>query len=202
MGRKTKKAPVTRKGISLTVWALSAAVLIVVVVAGAVYVQRHKRNREALRTVDIVKIETSKGLIVMEVYPKLMPITVTNFEDLAKSGFYDGLIWHRVENWVIQTGDPQGTGYGGSSKTIKLEVSRELKNLRGAVGMARSDAPNSASSQFYALKKDARWLDGDYAVFGKVVTGMDVVDKIEAGDKMLKVAVEPGKEGQPGAAPK
>lgn len=202
MGRKTKKAATTRRGISPPWLALLAAVLAIAVVAGAVYVQRYRRNREALGTADIVKIETSKGLVVMEVYLKLVPITVTNFEGLAESGFYDGLTWHRVEDWVIQTGDPQGTGHGGSEKTIKLEVGPELKNERGAVGMARSQDPNSASSQFYILKRDAAWLDGQYAVFGKVVSGMDVIDKIEAGDKMLKVTVEPGKEGQPSTSPK
>lgn len=138
-----------------------------------------------------IRIDTTKGTVVLELYPKLMPVTVSNFTGLAQSGFYDGLVWHRVEDWVVQTGDPQGTGYGGSGKTIKLETSPVLKNVRGAVGMARSQDPNSASSQFYILKRDASWLDGQYAVFGKVTSGMDVIDKLEKGDRMLKVSVGP-----------
>ncbi|HHY17357.1 MAG TPA: peptidylprolyl isomerase [Firmicutes bacterium] len=132
-----------------------------------------------------------QGTIVIQVYPKLMPVTVENFLDLAGSGFYDGLIWHRVENWVVQTGDPEGTGMGGSGKTIKLETNKNLKNVRGAVAMARSQARDSASSQFYVLKTDAPWLDGDYAVFGKVVSGMEIIDSLKAGDTMLRVKVEP-----------
>ncbi|MEX0975020.1 MAG: peptidylprolyl isomerase [Bacillota bacterium] len=168
-----------------------AAILLSLVVAVAFYVRR-EAAKEVSGTPDVVKIETSKGLIVMEVYPDLTPITVANFEKLANKGFYDGLIWHRVEDWVVQTGDPQGTGYGGSEETIKLEINRKLSNVRGAVGMARSADRNSASSQFYVLRRDATSLDGDYAIFGKVVTGMDVVDKVAIGDKMLKVTVEPG----------
>ncbi|MGE5416273.1 MAG: peptidylprolyl isomerase [Acidobacteriota bacterium] len=135
----------------------------------------------------IVTIQTDKGDIIIEVYPKLMPITVANFEKLVNKGFYDNLTFHRVENWVIQGGDPLGTGMGGSPDTIKLETSPQLKNIRGGVAMARSTDPNSASSQFYILKTDAAWLDGQYAVFGKVLQGMDVVDSIQQGDKMTKV---------------
>ncbi len=134
-----------------------------------------------------VTIATSRGQIVLDVYPDLMPITVANFDKLVKSGFYNGLTWHRVEGWVIQGGDPKGDGTGGSSQTIKLETNPQLNNIRGAVAMARSSDPNSASSQFYILKKDQSSLDGQYAVFGKVISGMDVVDQIQQGDKMLSV---------------
>jgi len=173
-------------------WRLGAALLALVVLAvGAAYfTQRGKK--EGVGTPDVVKIETNKGLIVMEVYPDLVPVTVKNFEGLVKSGFYDGLTWHRVEDWVVQTGDPNGDGTGGSGKTIKLEINRQLRNVRGAVGMARSQHPDSASSQFYILKTDAAWLDGGYAIFGNVIEGMDVVDRLEKGDTMLKVTVEPG----------
>ena len=196
MGRKVRKAkrtpPPRRRG-KQWVWALGIVILVFAAYKSAAYL-RERKMREALATTDIVKIETSKGLVVMEVYPKLVPVTVRNFEDLAKSGFYDGLIWHRVEDWVVQTGDPQGTGYGGSQETIKLEISPALKNLRGAVGMARSQERDSASSQFYVLKRDAQSLDGDYAIFGKVISGMEVIDEIRIGDKMLKVTVEPGQD--------
>lgn len=161
--------------------------------AGGILWYRHQSaggEEGAVDVKDTVTIETTKGTIVMELYPKLMPITVANFENLARSGFYNGLIWHRVEDWVVQTGDPQGTGMGGSGKTIKLEIAKELKNVRGAVGMARKgNDENSATSQFYILKKDARSLDGGYAVFGKVVQGMDVVDKLTTSDKMISVTV-------------
>jgi peptidyl-prolyl cis-trans isomerase B (cyclophilin B) len=134
-----------------------------------------------------VTIDTARGQIVMEVYPDLMPVTVANFDKLVKAGFYNGLTFHRVEDWVIQGGDPKGNGTGGSGQTIKLETNPQLKNVRGAVAMARSSDPNSASSQFYILKQDQSSLDGQYAVFGMVVQGMSVVDQIQIGDRMLTV---------------
>jgi len=88
---------------------------------------------------------------------------------------------------VIQGGDPKGNGSGGPGWTIPLEVSLTLKNLRGSLAMARSNAPDTAGSQFYILKKDASWLDGNYSVFGKVVEGLEVVDKIEKGDKIVSI---------------
>lgn len=169
---------------------LLVALVILAAVMTGLFAAKARRERADAQVTETVKIEMEKGTIVIEVYPKLMPVTSQNFLDLAKSGFYDGIIWHRVEDWVVQTGDPQGTGYGGSGKTIKLETNKNLKNVRGAVAMARSMDPNSASSQFYVLKTDAPWLDGDYAVFGKVVSGMEVIDSIAIGDKMLKVTVE------------
>ncbi len=137
-----------------------------------------------------VFIDTARGQIELEVYPDLMPITVANFDKLVQSGFYDGLKFHRVEDWVIQGGDPIGNGTGGPGWKIKLETSPQLKNVRGAVAMARASDPNSAGSQFYILKKDASWLDGQYAVFGKVVQGLDVVDLIQKGDLMKTVKAE------------
>jgi peptidyl-prolyl cis-trans isomerase B (cyclophilin B) len=134
-----------------------------------------------------VTIDTARGQIVMEVCPDLMPVTVANFDKLVKDGFYNGLTFHRVEDWVIQGGDPKGDGTGGSGQTIRLETNPQLKNVRGAVAMARSSDPNSASSQFYVLKKDMPSLDGQYAVFGMVVQGMDIVDQIQIGDKMTTV---------------
>ena len=144
--------------------ALLAVILLVVALT---YVQQQKDIREALSVTDTVKMETSKGTVMVEVYPKLMPVTVANFEKLVKAGFYDGLTWHRVEDWVVQTGDPTATGSGGSDETIPLEVSRVLKNVRGALGMARTNDPNSATSQFYVLKSDAEWLDGDMRCLGR-----------------------------------
>lgn len=149
------------------------------------------RRAASLGAPDRVRLSTSKGDIVLEVYPKAMPGTVANFERLVEARFYDGLTWHRVEDWVVQTGDPTGTGAGGSGQTIKFETTPLLNNVRGAVGMARKpDDLDSATSQFYILKADAPSLDGQYAVFGRVVSGMDVVDKLTTQDKILRATVE------------
>lgn len=138
----------------------------------------------------IATIETNKGIIKFELYEKETPITTKNFIELAESGFYNGLTFHRVEpGFVVQGGDPKGDGTGGSGKTIPLEIAPSLTHKKGAVGMARSQDPDSASSQFYIVLEDAKFLDKNYAVFGQVTDGMDVVEKIAVGDKMLKVTI-------------
>ncbi|HZS06963.1 MAG TPA: peptidylprolyl isomerase [Blastocatellia bacterium] len=136
-------------------------------------------------------IETNKGTIKFTLYEADAPITTANFIGLAERGFYDGLTFHRVEpGFVIQGGCPQGTGTGGSDKRIKLEVSPKLKHGEaGAVAMARSSDPNSASSQFYITLGPASFLDMNYAVFGRVTEGMDVVERIRVGDKMNSVRI-------------
>lgn len=135
-----------------------------------------------------VKIETTKGTIMVELFADV-PTTTKNFVDLVSKGFYDGLIFHRyVPDFVIQGGDPQGTGMGGSDKTIPLEITSH-KHLKGALGMARSQDPNSASSQFYICLTDVPNLDGGYAVFGRVTQGMDKVLELRQGDKMTKVTL-------------
>jgi len=127
----------------------------------------------------VAVIETSKGTMKIELYEKRAPVTTANFIKLAESGFYDGLIFHRVvDDFVIQTGDPTGTGTGGSDETIDLEIHQELTHTDGAVGMARSFAPDSATSQFYICDGAQHGLDGSYAVFGQVIEGMDVVRAI------------------------
>lgn len=124
------------------------------------------------------------GVIKLELYPDVAPITVENFTKLAGEGFYDGLIFHRVINgFMIQGGDPEGTGYGGSDTNIKGEfslngVTNNISHVRGVISMARSRSYNSASSQFFIVHKDATYLDGQYAAFGRVIEGMDVVDAI------------------------
>jgi len=139
----------------------------------------------------IATVETDKGTIKFELYEGKAPITTKNFIELVQSGFYDGLTFHRIESgFVIQGGDPNGDGTGGSGKTIQLEIHPELKHVKGAVAMARSQDPNSASSQFYITLADTPFLDGNYAVFGKVTEGMDVVESIAVGDKMNKVTVK------------
>ena len=122
--------------------------------------------------------------ILIELYPEKAPITVANFEKLVKAGFYDGLIFHRViKGFMIQGGDPEGTGMGGSDEKIKGEFARngvnnDLKHTRGVISMARSMMPNSASSQFFIVHEDSPHLDGQYAAFGKVVEGIETVDEI------------------------
>lgn len=129
----------------------------------------------------IAVVETSMGTIKLEIYEDKVPITAANFINLANSGFYDGLIFHRVvDNFVIQGGDPTGTGTGGSGTTIPLEINPELRHYDGAVGMARSSDPNSATSQFYICDGAQHSLDGSYAVFGRVIEGMEVVRAIAA----------------------
>ena len=137
-------------------------------------------------------IETSKGTIKFELYEKDAPITTSNFVGLADAHFYDGLKFHRVEpGFVIQGGCPNGTGTGSSDKKIKLEVSPALKHGdAGAVAMARSQAPDSASCQFYITLGPAQFLDGNYAVFGRVTEGLDVVKNIRIGDVMSSVRIE------------
>ena len=133
----------------------------------------------------IVNIEMENGKnIKVEIYPDIAPITAENFVNLVKEGFYDGLIFHRViKGFMIQGGDPEGTGMGGAKNKIKGEflangVRNDLKHTRGVISMARSSNPNSASSQFFIMHQDAPHLDGQYAAFGKVIEGMDVVDEI------------------------
>lgn len=136
-------------------------------------------------------IETNKGTIKFELYEDLAPITTANFVELAEKNFYDGLKFHRYEpGFVIQGGCPYGTGTGSSDKKIPLEVSPNLKHGEaGAVAMARSSDPNSASCQFYITLGQAAFLDGNYAVFGRVTEGMDAVKTIRAGDVMNKVTI-------------
>ena len=124
------------------------------------------------------------GMITVALYPKVAPITVENILNLVSSGFYDGLTFHRImEGFMIQGGDPKANGSGGSGKDIKGEfssngVKNDLSHLRGVISMARATPPDSASSQFFIVQKDSTFLDGNYAAFGEVTAGMDVVDAI------------------------
>ena len=133
----------------------------------------------------MVRIEMENGgIIELELYPETAPITVANFEKLVRQGFYDGLIFHRViSGFMIQGGDPEGTGMGGSEENIKGEflangVKNDLSHTRGVISMARASNPNSASSQFFIMHADGTFLDGQYAAFGKVTKGIEVVDQI------------------------
>ena len=135
----------------------------------------------------IITMTTGKTMTI-ELDPTAAPITVDNFVKLAKDGFYDGLIFHRViEGFMIQGGDPTGTGGGGPGHTIKGEfaangVKNPLKHTRGVISMARSASPNSAGSQFFIMHEDAPHLDGQYAAFGKMTDGFDTLDEIATTD--------------------
>jgi len=134
----------------------------------------------------IVTIITNKGTIKIELYPEVAPNTVNNFISLIKKGFYDGTIFHRViPGFMIQGGDPDGTGMGGPGYGIKGEFSgnrfkNDLKHTKGVLSMARSSSPNSAGSQFFLMTADAPHLDGQYAAFGKVIEGIEEADRIVA----------------------
>ncbi len=134
----------------------------------------------------VITITMENGSVIKaELYPEVAPNTVNNFLSLAGKGFYDGLIFHRViSGFMIQGGDPEGSGMGGPGYSIKGEFRRNgfkdntLRHTAGVLSMARAQNPNSAGSQFFIMHKDAPYLDGEYAAFGKVVEGMDVVDAI------------------------
>ena len=133
----------------------------------------------------MVVIEMENGAkIELELYPEVAPITVKNFEKLVSESFYDGLIFHRViRGFMIQGGDPQGNGMGGAKDNIVGEFkangfNNPIKHTRGVISMARAYNPNSASSQFFIMHADAPHLDGQYAAFGKVISGMDAVDEV------------------------
>ncbi len=141
----------------------------------------------------MVQIEMAEGgIIKLRLNPDCAPITVANFEKLVKEGFYDGLIFHRViSGFMIQGGDPTGTGMGGSPETIKGEfaangVKNNLSHTRGTISMARTQVKDSASSQFFICHADATFLDGEYAAFGAVTEGMEVVDRIAAVDTDMR----------------
>lgn len=154
---------------------------------------------ETENVTNYVKIETTKNkVILIELFPDVAPITVANFQKLVKEKFYDGIIFHRVINgFMIQTGDPTGTGMGGSEENIVGEFSsnnieNNLSHTRGVVSMARSQEMDSASSQFFICQEDSLHLDGNYAAFGKVITGISVVDEIasvetDSNDKPINV---------------
>ncbi len=127
-------------------------------------------------------LETTQGRVVIELRPDLAPNHVARITELAQQGFYDGVVFHRViEGFMAQTGDPTGTGRGGSGKNLKAEFSK-APHERGTVSMARANHPDSADSQFFICFDDAQFLDGKYTVWGRVIEGMENVDKIKRGE--------------------
>ena len=155
----------------------------------------------AAASAPVVRMVTTRGVILIKLYPKDAPISCANFERLVKKGFYNGLTFHRIADLepgspskIVQGGDPQGNGQGGPGYTIKGEfksngVPNLLTHIAGAVAMARTQAPDSAGSQFYICVNPVHFLDGNYAVFGQVIKGLDVAGKLQMGDKMTKVTL-------------
>ena len=139
-------------------------------------------DTEAADLENTIYLELKDGRVVIELLPELAPNHVKRIKELSRAGFYDGIVFHRViEGFMAQTGDPTGTGGGGSDKpNLKAEFSSE-RHLRGVVSMARSRNPNSANSQFFIVFDDASWLDNQYTVWGRVTSGMEFVDQIKKG---------------------
>ena len=141
-------------------------------------------TKDVAENEDLVEMVTNKGTIKIKLFPEYAPKAVENFMRHAKDGYYNGLTFHRViDGFMIQGGDPNGDGTGGSSEKIKGEfksngVQNNISHVRGTISMARSSANNSASSQFFIMQKDTTSLDGKYAAFGTVTSGIDIVDKI------------------------
>jgi peptidyl-prolyl cis-trans isomerase B (cyclophilin B) len=156
-----------------------------------------------------VIMKTTKGTIVIRVYYSMVPYTAGNFLNMVNRGFYNGLTFHRVENWVVQGGDPNGDGTGhyvdpatGQPRFLKLEIHPRLNhNHAGVVAMARSASPNSASCQFYFLKRPSPFLNGKYSVFGQVVRGMEVVNSMQIGDRIVDAHIwRPQQQQEEGGA--
>jgi peptidyl-prolyl cis-trans isomerase B (cyclophilin B) len=149
----------------------------------------------------VVRMVTTRGVILIKLFPQDAPITVANFEKLVNKGFYNGLTFHRIQDLaqpgqskIVQGGDPHGDGSGGPGYTIKGEftengVKNPLTHVQGAVAMARTNEPDSAGSQFYICVNPVHFLDGKYAVFGMVIKGLDVASQLQIGDRMTSVTM-------------
>ena len=180
------KAKQQEKNKRITKWVLIAvlAVAAVAVTLGVVIAGKKAAADPNNKTYYADITIKGYGKIVVELDREAAPITVDNFVSLAKSGFYDGLTFHRIiKNFMMQGGDPEGTGAGGSGTDIKGEFaangwSNPISHLRGTISMARANHPDSGSSQFFICHKDSTYLDGSYAAFGRVIEGIEIVDMI------------------------
>lgn len=174
--------------LALAILAVGIVFLIKATSNPAKTVNQNSSAENASQTADVYYADVAikdYGTVTFEMYPDKAPITVSNFVDLARSGFYNGLTFHRImDGFMMQGGDPDGNGTGGSGKTIKGEfsangVENDLSHVRGTVSMARNTrSMDSASSQFFIVQSDSTFLDGNYAAFGTVTSGMEIVDKI------------------------
>ncbi|MDO4744698.1 MAG: peptidylprolyl isomerase [Clostridia bacterium] len=186
--KSNKKAAQKKKNMSFNqiCGSIIAPIAVVILAVGLIIFGTNSGKEEKVMTEDNVKVLVEMengGDFVLELYPDYAPQTVQNFVDLVADGFYDGVGFHRVvDGFMAQGGDPEGTGMGGSGTTIPGEFAANgfkqntLSHTRGVISMARSQDPDSASSQFFICYDDASFLDGQYAAFGKVVEGMETVD--------------------------
>lgn len=209
--KKTAKVnPYAKKPQKKNPWpVIIIAIICVAIIGGGAFMLFGRDKDEAqdpnlLTGTHKVEIEIENyGTIKAELYADVAPITVTNFVNLAKEGFYNGLTFHRIiTGFMIQGGDPLGNGTGGSETKIKGEfsmngVANALSHTRGMLSMARSSAYNSASSQFFIMHEDASYLDGQYAAFGKVTEGIEIVDAICANTPVTDNNGSVAKENQP-----
>ncbi len=141
-----------------------------------------------------IYLDVPKGRVVIELRPDLAPATVARIKELTRKGFYDGIVFHRViAGFMAQTGDPTGTGGGGSGRNLKAEFNQQMHFGRGTLGMARTNDPNSADSQFFICFTATPFLDGKYTIFGQVVSGMEFVDALKKGDPQSGAVVNPDK---------
>ena len=148
----------------------------------------------AAKAEDTLILETTKGTVKIAMRPDLAPGHVARIKELVREGFYDGIVFHRViEGFMAQTGCPQGTGTGGSGKNLKAEFNQQMHCGRGTLGMARTNDPNSADSQFFICFTATPFLDGKYTIFGQVVSGMEFVDALKKGDPQSGAVVNPDK---------
>ncbi len=152
-------------------------------IEGKIENMNYKETEEITNYIKI-EMQTTGDIMLLELYPDIAPITVKNFQKLVSEKFYDGLVFHRIiKDFMIQGGDPLGNGTGGSEETIKGEfrlngVENNLKHERGVISMARSNDRDSASSQFFIVHADSPHLDGSYASFGRIIAGLDTLDKL------------------------
>lgn len=164
--------------------------LIVALIAGIMGVMTMASDVEAMDKENMLYIDLKQGRVKIQMLPEKAPKHVERIKELARAGFYDGIVFHRViAGFMAQTGDPTGTGTGGSDKPDLEAEFNDSPHVRGAVSMARSSNPNSANSQFFIVFKDSHFLDNQYTVWGRVVDGMEFVDKIkkaEGGSDMPK----------------
>ena len=178
---------------TVQLWGAAMAFLAVAVLCGCLKAGRDQPTRKETRMTEPlpqVTMQTSKGNLVLELAEDDAPNTVANFISLAEKGFYDGLTFHRViPNFMIQGGCPLGTGAGGPGYVIADEFSPRLRHTRGVISMANA-GPNTGGSQFFITHVPCPHLDGKHAVFGRITSGMDVVDSIRKGDRILKVTVD------------
>jgi peptidyl-prolyl cis-trans isomerase B (cyclophilin B) len=190
--RKRVGNPEQKQPASSRKWIYIGVVIVVVVIAAVainflfMHPEKTQNNNGSTTGNPYAVMDTSMGIINIKLYNDKTPVTVGNFINLSKSGFYNGTLFHRISpGFMIQGGDPNSKdsdpsndGQGGPGYTIPDEIRSDLKNVRGMLVMANSGTPNSAGSQFFILVADASWLDGSFTVFGSVTQGMDVVDAI------------------------